>query len=107
MNKRIGGASEYDIALGTLEYLNGRSSGEATIEELVKALPNHVALSREDLEASETRPNERVWEQRVRNIVSHKDSPNNFLNLGYLEQTRAGSLAITDAGRDYLKRELG
>lgn len=106
MGKRIDGASEYDIALGTLEYLNGRPGGRATIDELVRELPNHVALSDDDMRMSEKRPNERVWEQRVRNIVSHKDSPTNFIKLGYL-QAWDGELAITPEGRDYLKRELG
>lgn len=104
MARRVGGASEYDISLGTLEYLNSRPGGEASIDELVDHLPDHVVLSDNDLSISTTRPNERLWEQRVRNIVSHKDSPNNFINLGYLE-SNAGSLRITDAGRDYLKRQ--
>jgi hypothetical protein len=106
MGKRINGASEYDIALGTLEYLNGRPGGRATIDELVRDLPAHVVLSQDDLRPSDTRPNEKLWEQRVRNIVSHKDSPTNFINLGYL-RSWDGEMTITDAGRDYLKRELG
>ncbi len=103
---RVNGASEYDIALGALEYLNGRPGGSASIEELVAELPHHVALSADDLVRSQTRPQEAVWEQRVRNIVSHKDSPTNFINLGYLVAS-GGTLTITPDGRDYLKRELG
>ena len=103
---RINGASEYDIALGTLEYLSSRPGGSAPIDELVAELPNHVALTSDDLERSETRPAEAVWEQRVRNIASHKDSRSNFINLGYLLSSD-GTLTITPEGREYLKRELG
>jgi hypothetical protein len=45
---------------------------------------NHVSLSAEDLKQSDTRPNEAVWEQQVRNITSHKDSPGNAICEGKL-----------------------
>jgi hypothetical protein len=107
MGKRVAGASEYDLALGVLEYLSTLPDGTASIDQIVKAVPNHVALMADDHIPSGTRPNEEIWEQRVRNIVSHHASPANFINLGYLENPAKGQLRITDAGRDYLKRELG
>jgi hypothetical protein len=59
-------------------------SGRATIQELVAEIPNHLKLSAEDLAQSDTRPNEALWEQQVRNITSHKASPGNAIYEGRL-----------------------
>lgn len=59
-------------------------SGEATIAELVAQIPNRVTLSAEDLAPSPTRPGEALWEQQVRNITSHKNSPGNAIHDGKL-----------------------
>jgi hypothetical protein len=51
---------------------------------LVREIPKRVTLSAEDLAQSTTRPNEAVWEQQVRNITSHKNSPGNAIFEGKL-----------------------
>jgi hypothetical protein len=50
----------------------------------VREIPKRVNLSFEDLKQSTTRPNEAIWEQQVRNITSHKDSPGNAIFEGKL-----------------------
>ena len=66
---------------------------------------NHVNLTAEDQETSETRPNEEVWEQRVRNLKSHSDTPGNVIAEGFVEQVARGTYRLTEAGWLHLKNK--
>ncbi|MGO9049633.1 MAG: hypothetical protein ACLP19_04070 [Xanthobacteraceae bacterium] len=72
--------TEAEIADIIVEILQDRPNGEATIAELIDEIPNRVELSQDDLVQSETRPNEPMWHQQVRNITSHKASPGNAIH---------------------------
>jgi hypothetical protein len=85
--------TEAEIADIVIEYLSEKTNGEATIAELVKEIPNRVQLSEDDLRQSPTRPNEAWWEQKVRNITSHKASPGNAIHDGKLVAV-SGGLAL-------------
>ena len=63
---------------------------EMTIAQLVAEIPNRVRLSAEDLAPSPTRPGEAIWEQQVRNITSHKNSPGNAIHDGKLVAVPGG-----------------
>jgi hypothetical protein len=76
--------TEAEIAKVVEQILRDRPDGRAMIADLIDAIPNRVTLSPEDLAQSPTRANERVWEQQVRNITSHKDSPGNAIYEGKL-----------------------
>ena len=76
--------TEAEIAEIIVGYLNEKTSGQASIQELVNEIPNRVTLSAEDLAPSPTRQNEAVWEQQVRNITSHKKTPGNAIYEGKL-----------------------
>jgi hypothetical protein len=76
--------TEAEIAKVIEDYLKEKTSGQASIKELVHEIPKRVTLSAEDLAQSTTRPNEAVWEQQVRNITSHKNSPGNAIFEGKL-----------------------
>ncbi|MFK4533747.1 hypothetical protein ABIA00_001930 [Bradyrhizobium ottawaense] len=76
--------TEDEVARAVVAILKSRPSGRATIQELVAEIPKHLRLSEEDMKQSETRPNEAVWEQQVRNITSHKNSPGNAIYEGRL-----------------------
>ncbi|TWI71306.1 hypothetical protein IQ16_02925 [Bradyrhizobium huanghuaihaiense] len=76
--------TEDEVAKAVETILQASAAGRATIQELVAELPNHLTLSEEDLKQSETRTNEAVWEQQVRNITSHKASPGNAIYEGRL-----------------------
>ncbi|WP_147385707.1 hypothetical protein [Oleomonas cavernae] len=105
MPGKIGRSSEHDISVAVLRYLSTLPKGESTTGVIKQSVPEFINLTAGDHEPSETRPNEEMWVQVVGNIVSHrKDSPENFVNLGLLSY-RKGHLAITDAGRAYLKRK--
>lgn len=82
--------TESEIADIVEKILENCPNGEATIAELVAEIPNHVKLSPEDLAPSPTRKNECVWEQQVRNIVSHKKSPSNAIYVGRLVHVKGG-----------------
>lgn len=82
--------TEDEVAKAAVAVLKASATGRATIQELVREIPNHLALSEEDLKQSETRPNEAIWEQQVRNITSHKGSPGNAIYEGWLVAIQGG-----------------
>jgi hypothetical protein len=85
--------TEAEIADIVIEYLSEKPTGEASIAELVREIPNRVRLSADDLQPSLTRANEAIWEQQVRNITSHKASPGNAIHDGKLVSV-SGGLAL-------------
>lgn len=96
-----GRSTEQDIAVAVLKVLGTKPSGEASIQTLIEEVPKHHSLTAGDKMPSTTRSTEELWEQIVRNITSHKDSPSNFIARGYLVQIDGG-LKITPAGQDHL-----
>lgn len=111
MPKKTGRINEHEVAGGVLKYLEQSQSGEATVAELTRILPDYLDLHDVDLEASVTRANEAVWEQQVRNIISHRYTPGNAINDGLLVYTPKGlnrhsHLRITDAGRFWVTERL-
>jgi glycine cleavage system pyridoxal-binding protein P len=94
--------SEPELGRAMMLVLAGEPNGEATVRTLIKKLPDHIALTPEDHEQSDTRPNEEMWEQRVRNSKSHDKTPGNVIGEGYVEHVRRGWYRLTDAGRKRL-----
>lgn len=74
--------TENEVAEAVCNYLSSLPNRSATIHQIKRALPNYIVLSPEDREPSTTRNGEELWEQQVRNIVSHRDSPGNFVYDG-------------------------
>lgn len=96
MSARTG---EFEISEAVLRILAEMPNGEATIQQLVSKIPYVIKLTPGDMEISDTRPNEAVWEQIVRNIVSHKTTSGNIIAEGLATSPSRGSLRITEAGR--------
>ena len=92
--------SETEVEIAVVKYLYGLAGHTATIREIKKALPNFLDLSTADRRQSDTRPSEELWEQQVRNIVSHRNTPGNFIFEGRLEHA-PGRLTLTPAGHVY------
>jgi hypothetical protein len=90
--------SEAEIAIAVLKVLASRPNGEANFAELKLEMPKYVRLDAEDQQQSVTRPNEEMWEQRLRNITSHKASPGNIIHEG-LAESIPGGLRLTPSGR--------
>jgi hypothetical protein len=82
--------TEGEIADLVEAILADRPNGEAAIAELIDEIPNRVRLSAEDLAPSQTRNGEAIWEQQVRNITSHKNSPGNAIYDGRLVSISGG-----------------
>ena len=84
MPSKVGRATEFDMSVAVLRHLNALPHGIASLDELRAAVPSHIMLTAGDMEYSTTRPGERLWEQLLRNIQSHKNTATNFIHLGYL-----------------------
>lgn len=63
-------------------------------------------LSDEDRKQSPTRQNEEVWEQQVRNLVSHRTTEGNIICEG-LAEYQPDRLTITEAGRLHVEHKKG
>jgi hypothetical protein len=83
--------------------LRAKARGHRDVVTVVGEIPNHIDLSAEDRAQSTTRPNEEMWEQQVRNLISHRTTAGNIICEGYAEYT-GNAIRITDAGRQYLRR---
>lgn len=91
--------TEHEISEAVLKILASSKTGEAKLSTLRKLIPSVVTLTSEDLSQSDTRPNEAMWEQRLRNIKSHAGVEGNYIREGYLNAPSKGVLRITEAGR--------
>ena len=91
--------AENEIAAEVLKILKASKSGEAKLSLLRKILRGTLNLGADDLAQSDTRPNESMWEQRLRNIKSHAITEGNYIAEGYLTAPSRGVLRITNAGR--------
>ena len=97
-------SSENDIAFAAMKYLVTTPAKSATTAEVKQHIPNFIALTVDDREVSETRPNEEVWQQVVGNIVSHRnDSPDNFINRGLISYDGC-VWSLPPAGESYLQK---
>lgn len=99
------GATEAEIGLAVLQIAADSQNGVATLHRLKKEIPNYIKLSDTDRRVSDTRPNEQVWEQRIRNIKSHSTTPGNIIAEGYAKHYPRVGYGITDAGRAHLKNK--
>ncbi len=94
--------SEQEISVAVLRICADAPDGKAKIAWLKKQIPDYINLTAEDLKRSPTRRNEAVWEQIVRNIVSHRTTEGNIIAEGFAEHSPV-AITITQAGRTHLK----
>jgi hypothetical protein len=97
--------TERVLGLGVMQVLAAQPSGEATVRTLIKRVPEYVKLTAEDQEPSETRANEEMWEQRVRNLKSHSTTAGNVIAEGFVEHVGRGRYKLTEAGWLHLKHK--
>jgi hypothetical protein len=95
-------ASEHIISIAVLRIAASQQNTIATFSRLKKQIPDLVNLSEADLLISETRPNEPMWHQIVRNIKSHEGSEGNYITEGYLESVPRVGYRVTEAGKVHL-----
>ena len=104
MPKKADRVTEAEVAFATLQIAASRPGGIATFHRLRKELPNYLRLSAADRAQSETRPNEELWEQLIRNIKSHFETPENIIYKGYAIHVPRVGYRITNSGRRYITR---
>lgn len=95
-------AEERDVAIGVLQ-IAASHGGLCTFKRAYQEIPNYVSLSPDNLAVSTTRPGEVMWQQLVRNIKSHDQSPGNFIADGYLVHVPSVGYRITSLGEQFLK----
>ena len=91
--------TEAEVGNAVLQILASRRNGRATVRVLKDEMPSYLTLSSEDRVNSDTRTNEEIWEQQVRNLKSHKKTEGNIFHSGYVVSVGRGVWQITDAGR--------
>jgi hypothetical protein len=74
----------------------------ATMHDIRRELPKLYPLSSSDMRKSPTRPNEQLWQQIVRNVVSHEGAATSLFRRGLAIREGPG-IKATVAGLSYLK----
>ena len=98
--------TENAIGEAIVAYLKRRKDRQASIREIIEHLPAHVELTREDKQASDTRPGEAMWEQRVRNLRCHRNTLDGKL-LHVQGGFRLGKAAQTSRAKRHERAEGG
>ena len=93
------GITEREVGQAVLRILASCPDGQATVTTLKSELPKYISLLPMIRSASETRTNEELWEQQVRNLRSHSPISGNIFHEGYVVQVTRGIRQITDAGK--------
>lgn len=89
-----------NIALKIASLMPG---GRASTEQIKDAVPAYFPLSAFDMTPSPTRRREQLWQQIVRNVISHNGSPRSLFSRGLARKLDDG-IVVTDKGFDYLNR---
>jgi len=89
--------TETEVGKAVLAILADTSSGGASIASLKAEIPKYLKLSEIDRTPSTTRPGEELWEQQVRNLVSHRGTAGNVICEGYVDY-KPRYLKITERG---------
>lgn len=93
--------TESQIANEVVKFLSTKVSKEATTKQIKDYIRENVPLSEEDHAPSSTREGEEMWEQQVRNIVSHRKTPGNAICDGHLSRPSKGKLRVTPKGENH------
>lgn len=86
-----------------LRIASQQPNHEASTAFIKDNIEKHIELTEIDLQQSSTRPNERLWQQIVGNVVSHKSASTSIFNRGYAVRTKDG-IRVTQAGLKYLAK---
>ena len=73
----------------------------ATTDQLIERATDLFTPSKLDLMQSRTRERQPQWHQIIRNVISHRTTPNGPFEQGFAVRT-PGGLSVTSAGIDYL-----
>lgn len=79
-----------------------RPNNEATTEEILRLIPEFTSLTDSDRTPAPARAPEERWQQIVRNVISHRNTPKGPFQRGYARRV-GNRVVVTDRGLDYLK----
>ena len=98
---------EQDLVIPALRIANQRPGGFIHTSELIKELEKIFNTIGEDAEILDNRSDTK-FSQKVRNLVSHREAPSNFIAQGFAEydQEKHG-IQITLKGRNLLESFSG
>jgi hypothetical protein len=96
--------AETDLVVPALRLASERPNGEISTAALITELEEMFNPTGRDAEIIAGR-HDTHFSQKVRNLISHRNSPSSFIANGYAEYTGDG-IRITDQGRQLL-RNLG
>lgn len=99
-----GKLTEADARLLALRIAAARPGREAATSVIKDEVARMWHLTPEDLQPSQTRDGEQMWQQVVGNVVSHMPRPSSIFTQGWAERTEDG-IRVTDAGSAYLKSQ--
>jgi hypothetical protein len=94
--------TEREARLLVLKIAASSDGHRSSTSMIKKAIPEFFELSPLDLKISETRKNEKMWQQIVRNVKAHHAGPSSIFSKGWAEPTPDG-IEVTHAGLNYLK----
>lgn len=107
MPKNDGLVHESDLVLPALRLAANQPGGFIATSDLIVELEELFQPKGRDAEITEGRSDTR-FSQKVRNLVSHRTTENNFIHNGYADyDSERRGIVITKAGRDLLKRLNG
>lgn len=92
---------EWEARIIMLKIAAQQPKRAASTSFLKREVSKYIQLSSADLEQSKSRPNERVYQQVVGNVISHQKSREGPFAKGYANRTIDG-LAVTKKGMAYL-----
>jgi hypothetical protein len=87
-------ATEAELTLALIEFLNTQAYGEADFKTIRFYLPKHIKLSPADKEVSRERDAELKWHTIIRNIGAHANQPGNAIHDGVLVKRRGGGYQL-------------
>jgi len=91
---------ERDLIIPALKAAASRPDGYISTSDLVTALEEEFEPDGQDAEILEGRQ-DTYFSQKVRNLVSHRNTVTSLFTKGYAEYTGNG-IRITEAGRAFL-----
>jgi hypothetical protein len=95
--------TEKEARLLCLKIASTFPERQASTAEIKEHVPDYYEPSSLDLLPSKTRKREKMWQQIVGNVISHRESRAGVFAKGFAERTRNG-LRVSERGLDYLNK---
>lgn len=93
---------ERELVIPALRAAAASATGEITTSDLIQVLTDHFEPDGKDAQIAQGR-SDTYFSQKVRNLISHRDSGGSMFTKGYaVYQPEGEAIRITNAGRAFL-----